>query len=461
MRTQPPPAIDGGRGRRLLSRDILAVVFVMLFAGRALAMIDFSLGNDPVPDHNWPAGSVDLANLKTRVCVWTGYGPENFLYQGDAEAMQAALDVFAKIRAPRLDVFVHDGGPSESELLKHAKDPKSSTRVDWSFTVWDPQSGNHRRTRGVAADDSNGVQPPRMDLFVGEKGIDFSAIKMPAGLTVTDERASAAGIAGGSAVIADFYDMETSKPVGGAQIVLRKSKGGGDPEAIVTGTADEKGHLLLKSVPAGSYDLIASADGYVARFIGYAQFRGDTLRRYTVEFAGPAQIDGTVTDTHGKPIPGANVRADAVLAGNGRGYGLTESKIVTTDADGHFAIAGLPRGYVQLYTQAKTYAPLDVQAVHAVPSQNVALRMTATGAIKGKVYTKQATPFQGSVSVNPTRDAIGKWGGARRVGPDGSFHFEDVPPGEYVLTTDGRQMPGTLITVKVGETTEKDLVGRE
>ncbi|MDB5304134.1 MAG: hypothetical protein JWM97_1683 [Phycisphaerales bacterium] len=455
-----------------LSHFTLALILMMLLAGQAPALIIVGKGNDPVPDNNWPAGSLELANLKTRVGWWEGPpfggGQHCFLYRGDAKALQEALDLFAKIRAPRLDVFVHDGGPSESGFLKDEKDPKASTRVDWSFTVWNPASWNqlyNKPSSRFSADDPNGgfhkgVEPPRMDLFVGGNGIDLASIKMPAGVTVTDERASAAGIAGGSAVIADLYDMETSKPVAGAQIVVRKSKGQNAYETAATGTADEKGHLLLKSVPAGSYEIVASADGYVPRMVGYAEFRGDTLKRYTVELAAPARIEGTVADTRGKPIAGVNVRADTVMASNGRGYPMTERKLVTTDENGRFVIEGLPRGSVQLFTYGKTYAPLDVLAAHAVPSHDVALRMTATGKIKGKVYTKEATAFSGSVSANPPKDPIGKWGGGMRVAPDGSYQFDDVPPGEYVLTTDGRQMPGTLITVKAGETTEKDLVGR-
>src|SRR5258708_20881979 len=104
--------------------------------------------------------------------------------------------------------------------------------------------------------------------------------------------------------------------------------------------------------------------------VGYAEFRGDTLKRFTIELAGPAQIDGTVSDTKGKPIAGVNVRADTVMASNGRGYLLTEQKLVTTDENGHFVIMGLPRGSVQLFTYGKTYAPLHVLPAPPVPSPN-------------------------------------------------------------------------------------------
>ncbi|MDB5331070.1 MAG: hypothetical protein JWP03_2221 [Phycisphaerales bacterium] len=452
---------------------VLAGLLVMLLTAQAPALIMVGRGNDPVSDHNWPAGSLDLANLKSRVGWWEGPpfggGQWCFLYRGDAKAAQAALDLFAKIRAPRLDVFVHGDGPVENGFLKDEKDPKSDTHVDWSFTVWNPESWNHLHNGAnsrFSAEDPNGgyhqgVEPPRIDLYVGGKGIDLASIKMPAGVTVTDERASAAGIDGGSAIIADFYDMSTSKPIDGAQIRLENSGPKKEGAAAVTGKADAKGHLLLKGVPAGSYQVLASAEGYVARVLGYAEFRGDTLKRFTVELAAPGEIEGTVTDTRGKRIAGVNVRADAVVASNGRGYLLPESKLAVTDDNGHFVISGLPHGSVQLFTYGKSYAPLDVLAVHAVPGRDVALHMTATGTLKGKVYTKAAEPFKGSVMANPPKDPIGKWGGGMNVKPDGSYLFENVPPGDYVLTTDGRPMPGILVTVKAGETTEKDLVGRE
>ncbi|MDB5290725.1 MAG: hypothetical protein JWL69_1966, partial [Phycisphaerales bacterium] len=146
MGTQNSTPFAAGLRRMSLSHGILAALFVMLLAGQALALIRVGRGNDPVPDNNWPAGSVELANLKTRVGWWEGPpfggGQWSFLYRGDAKALQEALDLFAKIRAPRLDVFIHDGGPVENGFLKDEKDPKASTRVDWSFTVWDPRSWN-------------------------------------------------------------------------------------------------------------------------------------------------------------------------------------------------------------------------------------------------------------------------------------------------------------------------------
>src|SRR5688500_15792990 len=123
------------------------LLLVLLYAGASWGLIIVGRGNDPVRDHDWPAGSLPVANLKTRDGWWegppSGCGQHQFLYRGDANAFQAALDAFAKIEAAELWLVVHPG-PHHVEFLKDEKDPKADTRVDWTFTVWNAKSWNHQ-----------------------------------------------------------------------------------------------------------------------------------------------------------------------------------------------------------------------------------------------------------------------------------------------------------------------------
>ncbi len=165
---------------------MLAALGMWLMASPAMGLIMVGRGNDPVTDKNWPAGSLDVANLKTRVGWWEGPpfggGQYCFLYRGDAAALQQTIDAFARIKPPKLQLFIHDGGPAQSPFLKDDKDPKSDNHYDWSFTVWDPESWHHLYNSPgsqFSAEDPNGglhqaVDPPRLDVFTGgEKGIDF------------------------------------------------------------------------------------------------------------------------------------------------------------------------------------------------------------------------------------------------------------------------------------------------
>jgi hypothetical protein len=448
-----------------------------------MGLIMVGKGNDPVTDSNWPAGSLDMANLKTRVGWWEGPpfggGQYCFLFRGDAAAFQQALDGFGKIKAPKLQLFVHDGGPAESQFLKDDKDPKSDGRYDWSFTVWDPESWHHLYNgpgSQFSAEDPNGglhqaVDPPRLDVYAGDSGINFSKAQVPAGVSVIDERADANGFAGGSAVVGDVFDMVTSRPVAGAKIALAKQKAENEWEEAASGTTNADGHFELKGAPKGGFGVLASADGYAPRMLGYIELRGNTFKHFTAQLAPAATLTGTAVDTEGKPIAGVTVRADAVTSVDGRGYILPQRRQTVTDDKGKFELTGLPRGHAQLFAYADHYAGLDGLKLHPVPEEDVVIRLTATGNVKGRVLDKSGKPASnGVVDINPPgKMRIGQWGGSSSTGPDGTFHFENVTPGEYIVSAmatnpgpgiQGNDPNAKTITVKAGETSQVDVTGR-
>jgi hypothetical protein len=145
-------------------------------------------------------------------------------------------------------------------------------------------------------------------------------VKVPAGVSVTDERADANGFAGGSAIVGDVFDMVTSKPVAGAKISLAKQKAENEWEEVASGRANADGHFDLTAAPKGDFGVIASAAGYAPRMLGYVELRGNTLKRFTAQLAPAAMLAGTALDTEGKPIAGVTVRADGVTSVDGRGY---------------------------------------------------------------------------------------------------------------------------------------------
>ena len=46
--------------------------FLALLSQSALALISGGEGNQPVSNHGWPEGSLEVANFKTRVANWEG-----------------------------------------------------------------------------------------------------------------------------------------------------------------------------------------------------------------------------------------------------------------------------------------------------------------------------------------------------------------------------------------------------
>ena len=466
---------------------LLTLVCLLLASVPAQALISVGRGNAPVQDHNWRAGAVDVANLKSRVADWVGPsfggGMWNFLYRGDTDAFNQALDVFAKVRAPSLELIVCDG-PGESYVLGNGKDPKfvrmrddkdpkSDSRYDWDFTIWDVGSyyqlyGNPKSAfLSEAPDFRRPLPPPRMHVYVGGGGaVEWDKVRVPAGIVVIDKRASAAGIkpGQGAVVAGNVFDMATSKPLADARITLERLKGEAEGKAIVTGQSDREGRFRIEKVPAGTYCVSASAQGYASLVVGYERLVTDGYLVFDdVELASEAKVSGSVTDDAGKPMAGATVRLADIIAMNGLSYRLVASAETTTDAEGRFEINGAPTGYGRVMCYTKGYhAP--VGELRTVPAKDVAIRMSQTGAIRGRVIGGKPQGGNITVSVAPEGgEQIGKWGGGMHVEADGTFQFDNVPPGIYYISTglflfgQAPDAKARKITVIAGQTVEVEL----
>lgn len=458
----------------------LVIASLLVVPGAVFGLITFTKGNSPMPDHNWPAGSLELGNLKERICAWEGPpmggGQTQFCYRGDAAVLQRALDLFAKINAPDLRVELYEG-PHEIPFLDEDK------RVDFTFTVWDPRSFHQlysNPTSTFTARDPGGlfrqgVTPPTLAVYLASPdgpGPDWSVVRVPASITVKDHRATSNGYTreDASIVAGNLYDMLTSKPVKSARIaVTRRPPNTTAWEPVTETTTDDAGKFELKKLPTGYLALTFSAQGYASRQIAQTM-SPNLLRRTTVEIAPALPLAGTLKDTDGKPVPNARIRASDVLGLDGRGYGLPESE-TTTDAEGRFQFAALPHGYVRLYAMAPGFFNIDSMQFHRAPYKEVSLVMSRTGSIEGILFRPDGTPFGGgNVGVTPPGPPeahIGKWGGSMNVKPDGTFEFKDVPPGKYFVDsnpnpeTAGTDPAATQVEVKPGQITRVEVTARE
>lgn len=432
-----------------ITRSVFALAatgLVLLAPLSGPALVITGCGDQPVHDYGWPEGALAVAILESRIGWWEGPpfggGEWHFLYQGNTEAFQEALAAFAGIRAPALDLVVHDG-PQQDGILKKP--------VDWTFTVWVPANWHRlfNNPRSVNAADQpqfrRPVDPPRLEVFVGGGGVVWTKVKVPAGLNVRDERAAAAAAApGGGAVLrVDVYDMATGKPVAGARVVVAAIydtvRGRpAAPEKVTEATSDATGRVEITRLPAGNYRLTFGADGYAARMFRRDRLGERACKQLTVELARAAVLEGRVTDTEGKPLKDVRVAPVNIMALNGLGYKGPDEPGVTTDADGRFALTGLPTGYVQLRAAADGYHFSDLFTIHDVPGTEVQVRLGRAGAIRISVTDKEGralSRYEGNevlVEVEPKGGSkIGLWSGSAKVKDDGTFEFNHVPPGQY------------------------------
>ncbi len=468
-------------GKREKSSLLIIFCVVFLFPKVGVCLITGEHGNRPVQDRGWPLGSVETANLPTRLGYWEGPpfggGEYHFLYRcRNTDEFNEALKTFAAIQANRLELVVHNG-PEYSFWLKQndEKLSKAENRVDWTFTVWVPENWNrlYNSPRSLFLSDQPNfrkpVAAPRIDVYIGGSSIVWEDVNVPENLVVVDKRSGSvsAEFAGSGLVRGKVFDMSTGKPIAGAQIALVKREGRGKWKKVIDGATDEQGFCQIEKIPLGYYEIRIRAGGYASRKQGSYDNKRPEYHQFEVCLARPSYIKGTVSDVEGNPIEGVKVSANNVIGIDGFGYSCIDAKVATTDKEGRFEIPNLPTGFTNIGCRSESlHLKNSIFEVYAIPSDEIRLTMEGTGIIRGKVVDEDGRKPSGEVHIHvrPQGEQIGKWGGSARCKEDGSFKFTGVPPGEYLLGTDfklaieGERTNAKSISVEAGKTCEVEIV---
>jgi hypothetical protein len=432
---------------------------VLLITKGVQALITGGYGNDPLPDRDWPEGTLAIANHKSRLGWWEGPpfggGKYTFLYRGDAKAFNEALALLAKINWPKVELHVHRGPhddfwlvdrseqkPSEKKDAKEKRDP----RIDWSFTVWTPRNFHHlfnNPTSLILSSDQpefrQPVPPPRIDVYLGGGLIDWKDVKVPQKVRVVGNPAE---------VLKDeparirlhVYDMLTSKPIKGATVRLVSHDQEGQKESARQ-TADEAGAADFDQLTTGTYELRLEAEGYAPRSLGWQQYGNGDVKEIAAQLSPQATLTGRVLDSQDKPIAGATVRTFVVVGLDGRGYTQRDRAETKTDDKGQFELK-LPTGYAQLSAQATglyhswtDVLPVGDRRPAIARNEPVIIRMLQTTTVTISLSGKSGRDIAGqTVHLEPIGNPIGKWSGSGTTDDKGKAVIQGVPPGEYRIT---------------------------
>jgi 5-hydroxyisourate hydrolase-like protein (transthyretin family) len=462
---------------RAINLCVLAVFCIVLaFAESGMSLIMVG-GREPIEDHGWPTGSVEMANLASRVSWWAGppFGTGSmyeFQYKClNTEQFNQALEIFAAIQAPKLEIFIHNG-PKDNT---HCRDEESKS-VDWTFTVWNPEDWDslYNSPRSFFNSDHPNfrklVAPPRVDLYISEGGtIVWEQVKVPENLMIVDKRPGSISpeFAGFGLVHAEVFDMTTGEPIPDTEIILAKRDSDRRLKRIIHGKTNELGFCQIPKIPLGHYQVSVVSEGYVSRKQGYYNNERPEYYRFDVRLARPSCVRGVVTYPDGSPIEGVKVSASNILGSDGFGYQCVGDKSGITDAQGRFEICSLPYGLMSVRCRRESlHLKNSIFEQYQIPSDEIELTMTGTGIIRGRVIDKDGKAPSGKVhvSVRPPGEQIGKWGGSRECEADGSFEFIGVPPGDYFVGTDVKLMTegdstnAELVSVEAGKTCDMEIV---
>jgi len=469
-----------GKGKIVSFLVILGVI--VLLSDVAMPSIIFG-GSERIEDRGWPSGCVEMANLATRFGWWEGPplggGEYHFLYRcQNTDEFNKALKIFAAIRAPKLELVVHNGPEYSFWLKKDEKElSKPENRVDWTFLVWVPENWNRLfnspRSYMLSSDHPNFKKPvaaPMIDVYIGGGGfIVWEDVKVPENIVVIDKRPGSVSpeFADGGLVRGKVLDMVTGQLIAGAEIVLATYQNQREWKEEMRGTTNHQGLCQIAKIPPGYYEVRVIAKGYVPRKQGNYDNKRPEYHQFEIDLTRPSYVKGIVTDPNGNPIQGVKVTAINIIGSDGFGYPCVDDKSAITDKDGRFNIRSLPIGLTNIMCHAESlHLKNSILEQYPIPSDEIKLTMTGTGIVQGKVVDKDGKTLSRKVHVHirPPGEQIDKWGGSCLCEEDGSFEFTGVPPGEYLVGTDWRLLTegdktnAKLMSVEAGKTYEIEIL---
>jgi hypothetical protein len=251
-----------------------------------------------------------------------------------------------------------------------------------------------------------------------------------------------------------------------------------------TVSTDAQGRFDVTDLPAGSYGLTVTRNGYASLQFGQQRpFEGGRVLELAngqlmdrVDFALPrgSVITGRVTDQLGEPVAGIYMEAmryhfrpdgERQLMGTSTGE---MSTMVTNDL-GEFRVSGLmpgtyvlranpddggmrgilrdsepgPQAIGESYGYATTFYPGTLSAEQAEPitvgagdvaSASFVLSTARLTRVSGMIRDSQGRPVTGGRLELQSRTPTSAWGmTGPQIGADGRFSIANVPPGDYSI----------------------------
>jgi len=265
-------------------------------------------------------------------------------------------------------------------------------------------------------------------------------------------------------------------------------RGGGGPMQLAgalrlvrSAQTDDQGRYEIRELPAGKYTVVASKTGFVDATWGQRRplrpgtpleiDEGQELRGISFSLPRGSVITGTIVDEDAEPLARANVTVLRYQYQGGQRQ-LVPAGSDQTDDRGMYRVYGLPPGdyYVSAVSRALMrpidrflqasegdaeeatlgYAPTFYPGVTTPPEAarvNVALGQETIGVdfqlqlvpmarVSGMVVDADGSPLAGGnvILVSDYAESVARGDVMTgRVGGDGGFAIDNVPPGRYLL----------------------------
>jgi hypothetical protein len=270
-----------------------------------------------------------------------------------------------------------------------------------------------------------------------------------AGPAVTARPGNANGLPGdgkGGLVTGRIHQVDGS-PVGGAAVRLIDTSG----RPAARASAGPDGSFQIAAPGAGLYTLVAMAVAH--------QPQASTVRvgsaaegpvYHDVILTGTSELSGTVrTAANSEPL----ARATLTLAGPG-GDVLAAR---TTNATGQFLFTDLVAGEYHLAVSAPAHEPAALTVTMTGSGETVQdVELAGQSRLAGTVRTADGRPVpDAQVTLLEPNGTVAT---VSTTGPDGSYCFDNLPPGEYTVVASGYPPVTQPVRVAPGQSQTHDPV---
>ncbi|MER5184858.1 MFS transporter [Streptomyces sp. NPDC002896] len=248
--------------------------------------------------------------------------------------------------------------------------------------------------------------------------------------TATGEGAGAS--TGGGIPVRGYVRGAESAPVARAAVTLISLAG----RQLGRSVAQADGAYAVDAPSAGSYVLIASADGFQPQASTITV--NDEPVAYDILLSGTSGLSGVVRSADGgMPVAGAmvivtDVRGDVLATG-------------LTGEQGEFDFAELVPGQVTVAVNAAGHRPLALPVeVGGTGTTRIEVALHAGAQVQGTVRAAGGALADARVTLV---DAAGNVVGTATTGSDGAYAFTDLDAGEYTVIATGYPPVATGLSV--------------
>lgn len=210
--------------------------------------------------------------------------------------------------------------------------------------------------------------------------------------------------------------------------------------------ADARGAWRVRGLPAGAYDLRATADGFSGRSVtAPAVAEGQAVEVPAIDLTRRlARADGLevkVTDLLGRPIPGAQVLAttltwsvDIMMGREEAGASDVIRRTAVTDERGVARMEQLPAEEYDVVATAPSFATVAVEGVQVGRGRvlPMTIRLGPGVSISGKVVDSQGNPISGAYAFGLHQPSFAPCVGSL-TRKDGTFALDGLREGSYML----------------------------